>query len=167
MIHVFECREWSLVNTLDEHASAVTAVRFSPCGRKLISCGADRAVVFRTVTDPRDCTVKVDHKEQLPSTTTAGQGGGAGHASPAAADAGCMVAGGGGSGAGVLYDLAIDASGRLAVTAGQDGALRLFDIGSGRQVGLVRQEEGGGEGGEREGAVTAGQAGAAGGGERR
>lgn len=161
MIHVFECQDWTLVNTLNEHASAVTAVCFSPCGRKLLSCGADRAVVFRTVTNPKDCTVVVDHMEQLPCSK-AGQGGVGGGAvqavrspaaapHPAAVDAGFGVAGGAGSGAGVLYDLAIDASGRLVVTAGQDGALRLFDVDSGRQIGLVQQEESGGKGNAVEG----------------
>ncbi len=47
MIHIFDCHDYSLVNTLDEHAAAVTAVRFSPCGTRLLSCGADRAVFFR------------------------------------------------------------------------------------------------------------------------
>ena len=48
VIHIFETAEWTLVNTLEQHSGLpVTAVRFSPCGERLISCGADGAVIFR------------------------------------------------------------------------------------------------------------------------
>jgi WD40 repeat protein len=38
---------WDLLQTLDEHVSAVTSVLFSPTGSKLISISADRTVVVR------------------------------------------------------------------------------------------------------------------------
>ena len=48
VIHIFETAEWTLVNTLEQHSGLpVTAVKFSPCGERLISCGADGAVIFR------------------------------------------------------------------------------------------------------------------------
>ena len=50
LIHVFNASEgYDPVNTLDHHSSAVTVVKFTPDGTKLLSCGADRAMVFSSV----------------------------------------------------------------------------------------------------------------------
>jgi hypothetical protein len=38
---------YELVQTLDEHTASVTAVRFAPGGGRLVSCSADRSIVFR------------------------------------------------------------------------------------------------------------------------
>uniref|UniRef100_A0A4W6FE48 Mitogen-activated protein kinase binding protein 1 n=1 Tax=Lates calcarifer TaxID=8187 RepID=A0A4W6FE48_LATCA len=51
LIHVLDAgREYSLVQTLDEHSSSITAVRFAANEGKvrMISCGADKSVYFRT-----------------------------------------------------------------------------------------------------------------------
>uniref|UniRef100_A0A671TTU2 Mitogen-activated protein kinase binding protein 1 n=1 Tax=Sparus aurata TaxID=8175 RepID=A0A671TTU2_SPAAU len=46
LIHVLDAgRDYSLVQTLDEHSSSITAVRFAG---QMISCGADKSVYFRT-----------------------------------------------------------------------------------------------------------------------
>ena len=50
LIHVFNASEgYDPVSTLDHHSSAVTVVKFTPDGTKLLSCGADRAMVFSSV----------------------------------------------------------------------------------------------------------------------
>lgn len=38
-----------MVDTLDDHGAAVTAVRFAAAGKSLISCSADGGIVFRCV----------------------------------------------------------------------------------------------------------------------
>ncbi|KAF3845393.1 hypothetical protein F7725_008556 [Dissostichus mawsoni] len=51
LIHILDAgREYSLVQTLDEHSSSITAVRFAANEGKvrMISCGADKSVYFRT-----------------------------------------------------------------------------------------------------------------------
>uniref|UniRef100_A0AAX7UDM3 Mitogen-activated protein kinase binding protein 1 n=1 Tax=Astatotilapia calliptera TaxID=8154 RepID=A0AAX7UDM3_ASTCA len=50
LIHVLDVgRDYSLVQTLDEHSSSITAVRFAGTGKvRMISCGADKSVYFRT-----------------------------------------------------------------------------------------------------------------------
>ncbi|KND04338.1 uncharacterized protein SPPG_00069 [Spizellomyces punctatus DAOM BR117] len=51
LIHVFDgARDFELVQTLDDHTSSITSVRFCDNGRRLMSCGADRSLIFR-VTD--------------------------------------------------------------------------------------------------------------------
>lgn len=51
VIHIYDVASgYSLVNTLQEHNGAVTAVCFSPCGTRLVSAGADRQLVFWRVT---------------------------------------------------------------------------------------------------------------------
>ncbi len=50
LIHVFDMsRGYELVGTCDAHSGPVTAVRFSASGGRmaLISCSADKSVVFR------------------------------------------------------------------------------------------------------------------------
>ncbi|TPX69656.1 hypothetical protein SpCBS45565_g02306 [Spizellomyces sp. 'palustris'] len=48
LIHVFDgARDFELVQTLDDHTSSITSVRFCDNGRRLMSCGADRSLIFR------------------------------------------------------------------------------------------------------------------------
>ncbi|KAJ3014223.1 hypothetical protein HKX48_005290, partial [Thoreauomyces humboldtii] len=50
LLHVFDgAHEFDLVQTLDDHTSSVTAVRFAESGNRLISCGADKSLIFRVV----------------------------------------------------------------------------------------------------------------------
>ena len=51
LIHVFDVgQQYGLVQTLDDHSSAITSVKFAEDGDKLhmISCGADKSLLFRT-----------------------------------------------------------------------------------------------------------------------
>ncbi|XP_038075737.1 WD repeat-containing protein 62-like isoform X2 [Patiria miniata] len=57
LIHVFNMQEdCSLVQTLDDHSSSITAVKFTQCNDRLqmISCGADKALMFRVATQNPD-----------------------------------------------------------------------------------------------------------------
>jgi WD40 repeat protein len=40
---------FDLVQTLDDHSSTLTSMVFSDNGSKLISCGADKAIIFRSL----------------------------------------------------------------------------------------------------------------------
>lgn len=48
LIHLYDVNHgYTLVETLDDHSAAVTAVRFTGAGRGIVSCGADRTIIFR------------------------------------------------------------------------------------------------------------------------
>eukprot|EP00741_Cyanophora_paradoxa_P011364 tig00020556_g10977.t1 len=50
IVHVFDAaNSYELARSLDEHSSSVTGVRFASGGSRLVSCSADRSVVFRSV----------------------------------------------------------------------------------------------------------------------
>ncbi|ORX50986.1 WD40 repeat-like protein [Hesseltinella vesiculosa] len=47
-IHVFDAQKnYQLVQSLDDHSSSITSVRFTENAEKLISCGADKGIIFR------------------------------------------------------------------------------------------------------------------------
>ncbi|KAI9317211.1 hypothetical protein BX666DRAFT_1943426 [Dichotomocladium elegans] len=50
LIHVFDINNgFQVLQTLDDHSSSITAVKFTKDAKKLISCGADKGVIFRSV----------------------------------------------------------------------------------------------------------------------
>ncbi|CAG8506616.1 2533_t:CDS:10, partial [Dentiscutata heterogama] len=49
ILHVFDVNNnFQLVQTLDDHSSSITAIKFTNDGGKLISCGADKSIIFRS-----------------------------------------------------------------------------------------------------------------------
>ncbi|KAG1652391.1 hypothetical protein FOA52_010219 [Chlamydomonas sp. UWO 241] len=138
IIHVFETVDFSLVNTLDEHNGAVTAVRFSPCGSRLVSCGSDRRIIFRDIVDASDCTAVTRGVVALPAAAGQSRPGGTPGAGGTPVGTATRAAAGGGG----LHDLALDVRGQTAVTAGADGALRVFDVEGARQINTVWQSGG-------------------------
>ena len=51
LLHLFDMdQNYGLVQTLDDHSSAITAVRFTDLDGQLnmLSCGADKSLLFRT-----------------------------------------------------------------------------------------------------------------------
>ncbi|KAH8555589.1 WD40-repeat-containing domain protein [Umbelopsis sp. PMI_123] len=49
LIHVFDIqKDFKLLQTMDDHSSSITAVKFSSNGSKLVSCSADKSVIFRS-----------------------------------------------------------------------------------------------------------------------
>jgi WD40 repeat protein len=54
LLHVFsskglDLKTFSLLQTLDEHTSSITAVRFAAGGGILVSCSADKSIIFRSL----------------------------------------------------------------------------------------------------------------------
>jgi len=50
LVHIFDIdHDYGLVQTLDDHSSAITAVRFTQLDSQLmmLSCGADKSLLFR------------------------------------------------------------------------------------------------------------------------
>lgn len=50
LVHIFDIdHDYGLVQTLDDHSSAITAVRFTDLDSQLmmLSCGADKSLLFR------------------------------------------------------------------------------------------------------------------------
>ncbi|GAY50694.1 hypothetical protein CUMW_128700, partial [Citrus unshiu] len=51
-IHLYDVkRNFDLIESIDDHSAAVTAVKFTCNGRKILSCSADRSLVFRDVVE--------------------------------------------------------------------------------------------------------------------
>ncbi|KAH9499537.1 Mitogen-activated protein kinase-binding protein 1, partial [Bulinus truncatus] len=64
LIHVFDVdQNYGLVQTLGDHSSSITAVRFTDTEDKLrmISCGADKSILLRTATTVPDFQFQLEH----------------------------------------------------------------------------------------------------------
>ena len=102
--------------------------------------------IIRTITDFKDCSVVTSSKVQTPVTAHSQRNPHPTNSPPP------KLPSAGAQPSAVLYDLSIDGDGKLAVTVGQDGIIRLYDIESGTAAGVIRQalegDDGGGRGGE-------------------
>ncbi|XP_053344431.1 mitogen-activated protein kinase-binding protein 1-like [Clarias gariepinus] len=104
LIHVLDVEEdYSLLQTLDEHSSSITAVRFAANDGKvrMISCGADKSVYFRTAH-------KVLGRVQFKRTHHVVRKR-------------------------TCHDLVVDPACKYAVVGCQDRNVRVFNISSGKQ----------------------------------
>ncbi|KAM9840285.1 mitogen-activated protein kinase-binding protein 1 [Aulostomus maculatus] len=104
LIHVLDAEDdYSLVQTLDEHSSSITAVRFAANDGKvrMISCGADKSIYFRTAhTTERGTEFRRSHHTVRKTT---------------------------------LYDMGVDPTCKYAAVGCQDRCIRVFNISSGKQ----------------------------------
>ncbi|XP_070582274.1 mitogen-activated protein kinase-binding protein 1-like isoform X4 [Ptychodera flava] len=105
LIHIFNVQEdYALLQTLDDHSSSITAVRFTdqPNDLHMISCGADKSIMFRTAVRTPDGGLQFARNHHVNSKST-------------------------------FYDMATDASMKYVVAACQDRNLRIYNIKSGKQ----------------------------------
>uniref|UniRef100_A0AAV2K7B8 MABP1/WDR62 second WD40 domain-containing protein n=1 Tax=Knipowitschia caucasica TaxID=637954 RepID=A0AAV2K7B8_KNICA len=102
LIHLLDS-DYSLLQTLDDHSSSITALIFTVHGGRvrLISCGTDKSIYFHTA-HRREGTVQFFRSHHMVTRST-------------------------------LCDISVDPSGRLMAVAGQDHCLRLFDVSTGKQ----------------------------------
>ncbi|XP_060773754.1 mitogen-activated protein kinase-binding protein 1-like [Neoarius graeffei] len=103
LIHVLDVEDYRLLQTLDEHSSCITAVRFAANEGKvrMISCGADKSVYFRTAhRTSRGVQFKRAHHVVRKST---------------------------------LNDMDVDPACKYAAVGCQDRNVRVFNISSGKQ----------------------------------
>ncbi|CAL1575409.1 unnamed protein product [Knipowitschia caucasica] len=113
LIHVLDSgADYSLVQTLDEHSSSITAVRFTANeGRvRMISCGADKSVYFRTAQKTEEGLL-FSRTHHVARKTT-------------------------------LYDMDIEPNRKYAAVGCQDRSIRVFNISSGKQKRVFRGSQG-------------------------
>lgn len=106
LIHIFDVnRRYSFVQTLDDHNSAITSIKFVPDSEgkhlQLISCGADKSIIFRKMKlDPID---QFTRENNVAGKTT-------------------------------LYDMELDESKSHIITACQDRQIRVYSVDGARLV---------------------------------
>ncbi|XP_008396947.1 mitogen-activated protein kinase-binding protein 1 isoform X1 [Poecilia reticulata] len=113
LIHVLDAaREYSLVQTLDEHSSSITAVRFAANEGKvwMISCGADKSVYFRTAQQMGE-GLEFTRTHHVVRKTT-------------------------------LYDMDVEPTRKYAAVGCQDRKIRIFNIGSAKQKKVYKGSQG-------------------------
>uniref|UniRef100_A0A8D2KXD3 Mitogen-activated protein kinase binding protein 1 n=1 Tax=Varanus komodoensis TaxID=61221 RepID=A0A8D2KXD3_VARKO len=109
LIHVLDAgKNYSLQQTLDEHSSSITAVKFAANDGKvrMISCGADKSIYFRTAQKTGD-GVQFTRTHHVVRKTT-------------------------------LYDMDVDPNWKYAAIGCQDRNIRIFNISSGKQKKLYK-----------------------------
>lgn len=155
LIHIFDVkRSFRLIQTLEDHSSSITAVRFCENGSKLISSAADKSVIFRSLNntsfgspefltyhnaigratiydiavDPHQrhlAAVSQDRRLNIFSIKT---GKPVHSLRPDPVDDPGLD---GANAVGGLLKLCIDSSGRYAATVGTDKCIRTFDLSTG------------------------------------
>ncbi|NWT51134.1 MABP1 protein, partial [Erythrocercus mccallii] len=113
LIHVLDAgKDYSLQQTLDEHSSSITAVKFAANDGKvrMISCGADKSIYFRTAQKTGE-GVHFTRTHHIVRKTT-------------------------------LYDMDVDPSWKYAAIGCQDRNIRVFNISSGKQKKLYKGSQG-------------------------
>ncbi|KAM9777987.1 mitogen-activated protein kinase-binding protein 1 [Neosynchiropus ocellatus] len=113
LIHVLDAAaDYSLVQTLDEHSSSITAVRFAgPEGSvRMISCGADKSVYFRSAQQSGD-SLQFTRTHHVVRKTT-------------------------------LYDMDVEATRTYAAVGCQDRRIRIFNISNGKQKKMYKGSRG-------------------------
>ena len=71
LIHVFDAnKDYEFLNTVDDHSSSITAVKFSEVGGgKMVSCGADKTIIFRGMKTDSD-GLSLTRANQIVAKTT-------------------------------------------------------------------------------------------------
>ncbi|XP_074662652.1 uncharacterized protein LOC141915135 [Tubulanus polymorphus] len=106
LIHVFDVKkDYTLLQTIDDHSASITAVRFASNDNQLrmLSCGADKSLLFRTAQiNPETDTLQFSLNHNLAEKTT-------------------------------LYDMGVDPTNRFVATACQDRNIRIYNVRTGKQ----------------------------------
>ncbi|XP_017782013.1 PREDICTED: WD repeat-containing protein 62 isoform X2 [Nicrophorus vespilloides] len=107
LIHVFDVnRDYNFLQTLDDHSSSITAVRFltSQHGNlQMVSCGADKSLIFRSLGGTPNGTPQFQRGHNATGKTT-------------------------------LYDMEVDAGQKHVLTACQDRNVRIYSVGTGKHT---------------------------------
>ncbi|XP_021926195.1 mitogen-activated protein kinase-binding protein 1 isoform X3 [Zootermopsis nevadensis] len=105
LIHVFSVdEEYNFVQTLDDHSSSITAVRFlnTHDHLQMVSCGADKSIIFRQLQGtPGGTQCQFSRGHNIAGKTT-------------------------------LYDMEVDSGQKHILTACQDRNIRVYNVSSGK-----------------------------------
>ncbi|XP_067831226.1 mitogen-activated protein kinase-binding protein 1-like isoform X2 [Heptranchias perlo] len=113
LIHILNVdKQYSLAQTLDDHSSSITAVKFAANDDvvKMVSCGADKSIYFRTAQKSVD-GIQFTRAHHVVGKTT-------------------------------LYDMDVDITRKYAAIGCQDRNIRIFNIGSGKQKKCFKGSQG-------------------------
>ncbi|XP_072342283.1 mitogen-activated protein kinase-binding protein 1 isoform X1 [Scyliorhinus torazame] len=113
LIHVLDAEDdYSLLQTLDEHSSSITAVKFTANDGnvRMITCGADKSIYFRTAQKSAEGTQFRRTHHVVRKTT--------------------------------LYDMDVDSTHKYAAIGCQDRSIRIFNINNGKQKKLYKGSQG-------------------------
>jgi WD40 repeat protein len=109
LIHLFDVeQQYSFVQTLDDHNSAITAIKFVPDADslQLLSCGADKSIIFRRMsTDKKGASFTREH--HVVGKTT-------------------------------LYDMELDHDQTSILTACQDRQIRVYSVDSAKLTSTMK-----------------------------
>ncbi|XP_073989387.1 WD repeat domain 62 isoform X4 [Rhodnius prolixus] len=104
LVHVFDVEEdYNFVQTLDDHSSSITAVRFlnAQSNLQMVSCGADKSIIFRQLQTNADGQLQFNRIYNAAGKTT-------------------------------LYDMEVDVSHKHVITACQDRNIRVYNVLTGK-----------------------------------
>ncbi|XP_046980960.1 mitogen-activated protein kinase-binding protein 1 isoform X1 [Schistocerca americana] len=104
LIHVFSVdNDYNFLQTLDDHSSSITAVRFLNIHDQLqmVSCGADKSIIFRQLQGTPGGTYQFSRGHNVAGKTT-------------------------------LYDMEVDSGQKHILTACQDRNIRVYNVNSGK-----------------------------------
>ncbi|XP_078089612.1 mitogen-activated protein kinase-binding protein 1-like [Mustelus asterias] len=113
LIHVLDAEnDYTLLQTLDEHSSSITAVKFTANDGnvRMITCGADKSIYFRTAQKSAEGTQFTRTHHVVRKTT--------------------------------LYDMDVDSTHKYAAIGCQDRSIRIFNINNGKQKKLYKGSQG-------------------------
>ncbi|KAG9453880.1 hypothetical protein H6P81_006784 [Aristolochia fimbriata] len=111
VIHVYDVkRDCHPIGSFEDHSGAVTSVKFTHNGSKVLSSSVDRSVLLRVVEVTND-QLKILHDHSLQIVTHA-----------------------------PIYDMAIEPVSQSVVTVGQDKKMNVFDFGAGKFIKAFKQD---------------------------
>ncbi|KAF1799444.1 hypothetical protein FB192DRAFT_1423230 [Mucor lusitanicus] len=115
LLHIFDMKaNCQLVQSLDDHSSSITAVKFSQDASRLISCGADKGIIFRNRTHP---VTPFHDPSPRPYSTYHNY-----------------------SGRSTVFDMALDVNGRYVATVTGERKLYVLSVESGKPFRICKPE---------------------------
>ncbi|KAJ3379389.1 hypothetical protein HDU92_006708 [Lobulomyces angularis] len=112
LIHIFDINNgFKLLQTLDDHSSSITSVKFCENGKKLLSCAADKSIIFRILQESEI----YDSHEYVTFHNESGRS--------------------------TVYDMDIDATQKFVSTVSQDKRLNIYSTATGKPVRSYKHDQ--------------------------
>jgi hypothetical protein len=115
LLHIFDIQsKFQHVQSLDDHSSSITAVKFCKDASRLISCGADKGIIFRNLTHPVTTSNIVAPRPYLTCHNYSGRS--------------------------TVFDMALDINGRYIATVTGERKLYVLSVESGKPICICKPE---------------------------